>query len=56
MNRFINFLQKNKEKIYKIAEANTVKNKEGMAIITKDDEWRNETEWDVHYEELKSIK
>lgn len=49
---FEKFMELNKEKIYEIARKNTVYNAEGHAVITKDDEWRNEDEWDILYEKL----
>ena len=33
-------------KAYQIALNNTTYNKEGRAVISKDDEWVSETEWD----------
>lgn len=49
MVNFTEFLQNNKEKINKIVEANTKRNAEGFPVISKDDPWRKETEWDEHY-------
>ncbi|MDD5486937.1 MAG: hypothetical protein PHW65_05230 [Dehalococcoidales bacterium] len=46
MGKFAEFIQKNREVAYKIAESNTVRNKDGRPVITKDDPWRNEKEWD----------
>jgi hypothetical protein len=46
MDNFKEFLEKNKEKIYKITESNTKRNENGIPIITKDDPWRQEKEWD----------
>ncbi len=43
---FSSFMAQNREKAYAIANANTPKNKNGKAVITKDDPWRNEHEWD----------
>lgn len=40
------FLKKNKDKIRKISESNTVRNKEGVCVIGMDDPWRKETEWE----------
>ena len=45
-------MELNKDKIYEIARKNTVYNAEGHAVITKDDEWRDEPEWDAYYKEL----
>lgn len=50
------FIEKNKEKIKKIAEANTKKNKDGLTVLDKNDPWREETEWDQLYKELKDKK
>jgi len=41
-----------KEKIQKIAEANTKRNLDGLPVTSKDDPWRKETEWDELYKEL----
>lgn len=46
MNRFSKFIKSNKEKIYRIAESNTFKDREDIAAIKKNDIWRKETEWD----------
>lgn len=54
MQDFDSFLKKNWSKLYAIAEANTVYNQEGLAVITKNDPWRKETCWDEIYE--KEIK
>lgn len=40
-------------KAYKIAMENTKYNKEGKAIISSDDEWAEETEWDDMFEQMK---
>ena len=50
---FADFVNKNKTIIYKIAKANTVVNESGLAVIPKDDPWRDEKEWDEMYEDLK---
>lgn len=52
MNKATEFLSKNKESLFAMARANTVYNKDGKAVIEKDDEWRNETEWDNLYERV----
>ena len=39
---FKDFIKENKDKIYKLAEANAVRNKDDMVVIRKDDEWREE--------------
>jgi aspartyl aminopeptidase len=56
MTTYIEFIEKNKEKIRKIAEANTKKNQDGLTVISKDDPWRKETEWDKFYQDLKEEK
>lgn len=45
------FIEENKEKIYKIAEDNTKRNKDGLTVLTKDDPWRDEDEWDKMFAE-----
>jgi hypothetical protein len=49
INTFNEFFNLNKEKIRKIAEKDTVRNSKGEVVITKDDPWRLETEWDEEY-------
>lgn len=38
---------------YKLAMQNTSYNKEGRAVISSDDGWTDETEWDNMFEEMK---
>lgn len=38
---------------YQLAKANTKYNKQGKAVISKDDEWAKETEWDDMFEQIK---
>ena len=52
-NSFTEFVKNNKEKAYRLAEQNTVRNSKGQVIITKEDPWYKEDEWDKHYKELK---
>lgn len=40
------YLDTNKEKAYSFATANTRHNQQGRPVISKDDEWLQETEWD----------
>ena len=47
------YFQQDKEFAYNCATQNTKYNDNGQAVIGKDDEWRNEKEWDALYEELK---
>ena len=46
MDNFKTFIEKNKEKIRKISENNTKRNENGLPVITRDDPWRKDTEWD----------
>lgn len=41
------------ERDYELARKNTLYNKDGRAVIPKDDEWLEEAEWDDLFEELK---
>ncbi len=41
------------KKAYQLAMENTKYNTEGKAVINKDDEWKNETEWDEMFEQMK---
>ena len=45
VNSFSDFLLKNKNKINRIAENNTVRNDKGETVITKNDPSREEHEW-----------
>ena len=40
-------------KAYKMAMENTKYNTEGKAVISSDDEWIEETEWDDMFEQMK---
>lgn len=53
---FKQFIQDNKEKIYKIAEQNTTYNSDGQATISKDDPYFNEDEWEEHFRELDKVE
>lgn len=41
------------KKAYQFAMKNTKYNNEGKAVIEKDDDWRDETEWDDMFEQMK---
>ncbi len=41
---------------YKLAMQNTNYNKEGKTVISSDDEWNDETEWDDIFEQMKKRK
>ena len=55
IDRYIEFLDDHiyTERDYELARKNTTYNEEGRAVIPKDDEWLEETEWDDLFEELK---
>lgn len=38
---------------YKLAMENTKYNADGKAVIEKDDEWKEETEWEELFEQMK---
>lgn len=42
-----------KDKSIKLAIKNTTYNSEGKAVVEINDEWRNETEWDNLFEQMK---
>ncbi len=42
------------KKAYQIALNNTKYNNEGKAVISKEDEWADETEWDNMFEQMKN--
>lgn len=52
MNNFNDFLEKNKDKIRNLTESNTKRNEDGLPVITKDDPWRQEKEWDLYLNNL----
>lgn len=54
MKNFAEFVAANKEKLYAHAEANTKRNRNGDAVISRTDSWFNENEWDEYYKELTS--
>lgn len=56
MQDFNNYFDKNKEKILEVTAKNTLKNKEKIPVISRDDEWREEKEWDEVYQCLKKKK
>lgn len=41
------------KKTYRLAMENTKYNSDGKAVVSKDDEWRDESEWDDIYEQMK---
>ncbi len=44
---------KHDARAYELAKKNTKYNSEGRAVIAADDEWRNESEWDEMFEQMK---
>ena len=55
MDSFAMFIKKNKDVIKKISENNIKRNNAGTIVLPKDDEWRDEDEWDNLFpdEEIK---
>ena len=51
-----NYHKINWKKAFEIAKKNTKYNSQGQAVITKDDEWRYETEWDEYAKVLHHSK
>lgn len=45
MTALAQYLTTNREKAYAIATMNTKYNEQGRPVISKDDEWIQETEW-----------
>lgn len=41
-------------KAYLLARSNTKYNSDGRAVISKDDEWAEETEWDDMFHQMKN--
>ncbi len=41
------------KKVYQLAMENTKYNSDGRAVVSKDDEWKDETEWDDIFEQMK---
>lgn len=52
MSALAQYLGNNREQAYSFATANTKYNKQGHPVITKDDEWAEESEWDDLFELL----
>ena len=52
MKDFEEFVRANKDKLYELAEKNTVRNADGQTVISRDDPWFYEDEWDEYYKEL----
>ena len=52
MKDFDEFVSKNKAALFSVAEKNTKRDSQGRAVITSDDPWFKEDEWDEKYKEL----
>ena len=52
MSALAQYLETNTEQAYSFATANTKYNKQGHPVISKDDEWAGESEWDDLFELL----
>lgn len=46
------YLKEHREEAYRIATENTMYNADGHAVITKDDVWATETEWDEMFHDI----
>ena len=42
------------KKAYQLAMQNTKYNEDGKAVVENNDEWRDETEWDDMFEQMKN--
>lgn len=56
MSALAQYLETNREQAYSFAAANTKYNKQGHPVISKDDEWAEESEWDDLFELLSHRK
>lgn len=56
MSALAQYLETNRERAYSFASANTKHDEKGRPVISKDDEWVNESEWDDLFELLKNQK
>ena len=52
MSALAQYLEANREQAYSFATANTKYNEQGHPVISKDDEWVEESEWDDLFELL----
>lgn len=51
MKDFTKFVAKNKNLLFTFAKKNTAYNSKGQAVISKEDSWFNEDEWDEDFKE-----
>jgi aspartyl aminopeptidase len=49
MTAFADFLALNRDKIRKVTKLNSKRNKDGLEVISRDDEWFKEKEWEDYY-------
>ena len=47
------WMEKNKEEIYRIAHANTKHDKDGHVVLSRCDPWMQETCWDEMFDDMK---
>lgn len=52
VNDFDDYIYQNRQAAYAHADKNTLRNADGKAVISKDDEWCKETVWDDLCKEL----
>ncbi|MBQ7199367.1 MAG: hypothetical protein IJS29_08905 [Selenomonadaceae bacterium] len=52
MKNFSEFVKANKAEIYALAKENTRYNEDGVAVISRDDTWFYEDEWDEYFKKL----
>ena len=52
MKNFGEFVKANRKRLYELARANTKYNKDGHAVISRNDSWFYEDEWDKDCERL----
>lgn len=53
MSALAQYLDTNRERAYSFATANTRYDEQGRPVVSKDDEWLNESEWDDLFEILR---
>ena len=52
MKNFSEFVKANKETLYSLAKKNTKYNKNGCAVISRNDDWFDDDVWDKDAKEL----
>lgn len=56
MSALAQYLEINRERAYSFAISNTKHDKHGHPVISKNDEWVNESEWDDLFDTLVNVK